>query len=106
MEPQSISKKGIINLQIAYNSQEDLDALATSEQFTSFILQNSLDIITQAMEEKKDKVELFNIVNMSFIVEIEKSQYPSILKKIMEYYADQEDYDKCIEIQNVLNSII
>jgi len=105
MEQDIKTKKGIINLQIAYENEEDLKAISKNEDFTSFALQKSLDVILQAIEDKKDKVELFNIVNLSLIVEIDSTQYPAILKKIQEYYSQIEDFDKCIEIQDVINKL-
>ena len=105
MEQDIKTKKGIINLQISYENEEDLKAISKNEDFTSFALQKSLDVILQAIEDKKDKVELFNIVNLSLIVEIDSTQYPAILKKTQEYYSQIEDFDKCIEIQDVINKL-
>jgi len=69
MEQDIKTKKGIINLQISYENKEDLKAISKNEDFTSFALQKSLDVILQAIEDKKNKVELFNIVNLSLMVE-------------------------------------
>jgi len=106
MEPNVKTKKGIINLQISYNNKEDLETLSNSEDLISFILQQSLDVIFQAIEDKKSKVELFNIVNLSLIVEIDSTQYPTILKKIQEHYSQLEDFDKCIEIQDTISKLL
>lgn len=105
MEQDINTKKGIINLQISYNNEEDLKTIANSEDFISFALQQSLDVILQAIEENKSKVELFNIVNLSLIVEVDSTQYPSVLKKIQEHYSQLEDFDKCIEIQDVISKL-
>jgi len=105
MEPNIKAKKGIINLQISYDTKEDLEIISNSEDFITFALQQSLDVILQAIEDNKPKIELFNIVNLSLIVEIDSTQYIPVLKKIQEYYAQLEDFDKCIEIQNVINKL-
>ncbi len=105
MEQDIKTKKGIINLQISYNNEEDLKTIANSEDFISFALQQSLDVILQAIEENKSKIELFNIVNLSLIVEVDSTQYPSVLKKIQEHYSQLEDFDKCIEIQDVISKL-
>jgi hypothetical protein len=39
------------------------------------------------------------------IVEIDSTQYTAVLKKVQEYYSQIEDFDKCIEIQDVINKI-
>lgn len=105
MEQDIKPKKDIINLQIEYESEEDLELISENEEFTTLALQQSLDIILQAIEDKKDKVELFNIINLSLIVEIDSTQYSAVLKKIQEYYSQIEDFNKCIEIQNVINKL-
>jgi hypothetical protein len=105
MEQDIKSKSEIIKIQIEYNDKEDLKKIEENDDFRSFIYQKSLDIITQAIEDKKDKVELFNVINLSLIVEINSSEYESVLKKIQEHYIQSEDYDKCIEIQDIINKI-
>lgn len=105
MEPDIKSKNEIVKIQIEYNDKEDLRKIEENDDFRSFIYQKSLDIITQAIEDKKDKVELFNVINLSLIVEINSSEYESVLKKIQEFYIQSEDYDKCIEIQDIINKI-
>ena len=105
MEQDIKTKKGIINLQISYENKEDLKAISKNEDFTGFALQKSLDVILQSLEDKKDKIELFNIVNLSLIVEIDSTQYIPVLKKIQEHYSQLEDFDKCIEIQDVINKL-
>lgn len=105
MEPDIKSKSEIVKIQIEYNDKEDLKKIEENDDFRSFVYQKSLDIITQAIEDKKDKVELFNVINLSLIVEINSSEYESVLKKIQEHYIQSEDYDKCIEIQDIINKI-
>jgi hypothetical protein len=105
MEQDIKLKSEIIKIQIEYNDKEDLKKIEENDDFRSFIYQKSLDIITQAIEDKKDKVELFNVINLSLIVEINSSEYESVLKKIQEHYIQSEDYDKCIEIQDIINKI-
>jgi hypothetical protein len=101
-----VLKKSLFNChKIFVDFKEDLKAISKNEDFTSFALQKSLDVILQAIEDKKNKVELFNIVNLSLIVEIDSTQYPAILKKIQEHYSQLEDFDKCIEIQDVINKL-
>jgi hypothetical protein len=105
MESNVKTKKGIINLQISYNDKEDLEAISNNEDFIAFALQQSLDVVLQAIEDDKPKVELFNIVNLSLIVEIDSTQYIPTLKKIQEHYSQLEDFDKCIEIQDVISKL-
>lgn len=99
------TQKKITNIEIVYGDKEDLVELASKEQFVKFILEDSLASITRAINENLEKVELFNILNMSLIVELDKSKYKSVLQRIINYYVQDEDYDKCIEIQSLINKL-
>ena len=106
MEKETQTKKReVTNIELAYESKEDLVRLASKEEFINFVLENSLKTITQAIEENLEKVELFNILNLSLIVELNKPQYKSVLQRIIQHYEDIEDYNKCIEIQALINKL-
>ena len=99
------TQKKITNIEIVYGDKEDLVKLASKEQFVKFVLEDSLVSITRAINENLEKVELFNILNMSLIVELDKSKYKSVLQRIINYYVQDEDYDKCAEIQSLINKL-
>lgn len=100
-------KKGsdITNLELVYQDKDDLLKLSKSEDFVEFILLDSLDTIKKAVDENLEKVELFNILNLSLIVELEKSNYKSVLERILQYFVEIEDYDVCIEVQQIVNKL-
>lgn len=100
-------KKGsdITNLELVYQDKDDLLKLSKSEDFVEFILLDSLDTIKKAVDENLEKVELFNILNLSLIVELEKSNYKSVLERILQYFVEIEDYDTCIEVQQIVNKL-
>lgn len=100
-------KKGsdITNLELVYQDKDDLLKLSQSEDFVEFILLDSLDTIKKAVDENLEKVELFNILNLSLIVELEKSNYKSVLERILQYFVEIEDYDVCIEVQQIVNKL-
>jgi len=106
MEKESKTKKReVTNIELVYGSKEDLVSLASKEEFVEFILEDSLTSITKAIKENLEKVELFNILNLSLIVELDKSKYKTVLERIIQHYVEVEDYDKCIEIQSLINKL-
>ena len=68
-------KREVAMLELSWLSQEELYDLANSEKFYSFILEESLSQIVDALENNLDKAELFNIFNMSLIVEVSKRKF-------------------------------
>ena len=100
-----LKKEKVTMLEILYNDGEDLKKLATEEEFREFILKDSLRTIKKAIKNNLDKVELFNIFNLSLIVELDKSNYKSALENITKHYIEDENYEVCSSIQKLINSI-
>ena len=106
MEKETKTKKReVTNIELSYRNREDIINLASKKEFVDFVLKDSLKAIDDAIENNLDKVELFNILNLSLIIKLEKSNFKSVLERIMQYYVDKEDYDKCIEIQSLIKKI-
>jgi hypothetical protein len=105
MEKDNTKKREVTNIELSYRNREDIINLASKKEFVDFVLKDSLKAIDDAIENNLDKVELFNILNLSLIIKLEKSNFKSVLERIMQYYADKEDYDKCIKIQSLIKKI-
>jgi len=52
-----------------------------------------------------NKTELFIVDNLSLSVELPKSEFSNALKRILKYYEKEEDYNECIDIQNLINNL-
>ena len=96
------AERKITNVEIFYDHHEALNELLNQKKFVEFILEDSLKTIKYAADNNLDKVKLFNIPNLSLIIEIEKNQYKNILKTLLKYYESKEDYAECFEIQLLL----
>ena len=102
-DTKSKSKREVTCIEIIWEKKSDVLELPNTEVFTNFILEESYEAIKSALEEDLETVELFNIQNLSIVIELKKSQFPSVLEKIKEMYVDQEDYEECIKIQNLID---
>lgn len=100
----SKSKK-VTNMKLMYEDSQDLIKLISKKQFTDFILEDSLVTIEEAIKENLGVAELFNIFNLSLIVELERSNFKPVLEKIMYHYEDIEDYNKCAKIKSLINNL-
>lgn len=92
-------------IELVWDNTQDLIDLENSPEFSSFILLKSYEAITTAIENDLDKVELFNIFNMSIIIELDKSQFPLVLDSIIEYFVGIEDYEECKKIKNLIDKL-
>ena len=91
------------NIEIIYNDLSDLKKIASREGFEEFILEDSLKTIEMALENDLDKVELFNIFNLSLVVELKKPNYKDVLNNIIKHYTNEENYEKCLLIQHTID---
>ncbi len=90
-------------IELVWDNKQDLIDLENNETFANFILLKSYTAIENAIEDNLDKVELFNIFNMSVIIELNKSNFNIVLNKILKYYIEIEDYEECEKIQKLIN---
>jgi len=105
MENDKTKKREVTNIELAYKNRKDIINLASKKEFVDFVLKDSLEAISEAIEDNLDKVELFNILNLSLVIKLEKSKFKPVLERIIQYYVEREDYDKCIEIQSLIKKI-
>ena len=92
-------------IELIYDNKEDLLKLAEKSEFCEFILNDSIKAIKKAIKYKQPKVNLFNISNLSVIIEINKSQYKSELTQAEKLYASMEDYEECSKIKKLIDKI-
>ena len=59
-------------IELVWDNKQDLIDLESNETFSNFVLLKSYVAIENAIENNLDKVELFNIFNMSIIIELDK----------------------------------
>jgi len=89
-------------IELVWDDKQDLVSLKNEIKFTDFILRESYKSVKRAIENNLPKVELFNIYNLCILIEVKKSNYVSILEKVMELYVLEEDYEECSKIKNLI----
>ncbi len=104
-EIKSKSKREVTNIEIIWEDKQDLIKLGTTKEFSNFILEKSYITILKAIEDNLEKVELFNIFNLSLIVELDKSNFTVVLEKIKDMYVFQENYEECTKINKLITKI-
>ena len=98
-------EREVTPIEITYNTKKDLDELASSDQFKSFILKRTLEEIEFALENDLEKIEIFNIFNLSLIIELERKNFKSVLDKVMDSYVKDENFEKCNQIKKLIDKL-
>jgi hypothetical protein len=99
---EKIGQREIPFIELTWEDSEDLMSLATSSQFSDFILEESLMAITDALENNKTTAELFNIFNLSVIIEIERPHFKGVLNTINDMFITHEQYERCTELKKLI----
>ena len=102
IKAEEIEKREVTHIELTWDNVDDLAELSASHQFKSFILEESLKSITHALKSNLKKAELFNIFNMSVIIEIKRSQFKVVLEKINSLFLEDEEYERCSELQKLI----
>ena len=93
------------SIELIYDEVEDLQKFSENPNFPKYILESSVELIKEAIEGNRNKVEIFNIVNLSLIVEVKRSQFSTIIQRLIDIYVEEEDYDKCAELQTLIEEL-
>lgn len=100
---EDIKKREVTNIELIWDNQEDLFELAESSKFTNFVLEESLKAIISALENNEEKAELFNVFNMSIILEIKKEHFKTVLDKINSLFILNEEYERCNQLKKLIS---
>lgn len=94
-----------VKLDLEFDFPEEIKYLATTETFVIFMYDNVLDIISKAIDQNLKKVNIIEIVNLNYVIEIDRNQYKKVLNTILKYYESLENYDKCMDIALVIKKL-
>lgn len=102
---EKVKENEVTKIQIGYQDPNDLLELRENLSFTKYVHKKTLEKIKYALNNNLDKVEIFNIFNMALIIELEKINFKDALAKMNSIYIDEEDFEKCAELQKIINKL-
>ena len=97
-----VVKREVVNIELNWDNEQDLIELGDNEVFVDFILEESLKAIVDALKNNKEKAELFNVFNMSVIIELKKPQFKTVLEKVNRMLIKNEEYERCNELKKLI----
>ena len=69
------------------------------------VIEEIVYAIKDAIKRKKSKIELFEVANSEYYIELKKEQFKLSLQSAINYFLEKEEYDRCIECRDLMNSI-
>ena len=61
--------------------------------------------IKDGIEKKKTSISLFEIAQSDYYIELGKDKWKPTLEKLIEYYSEREEYNKCLEARDLINKL-
>lgn len=98
-----------IYLEVYFDEEEDIQAnfeeILRSEQFRGILRNDVYEKVADAIKDNKEEFILFRMVYYGLDLVIEKKYYKKLLNTILTIYEQEEDYLKCIEIKNLIDTL-
>jgi len=69
------------------------------------VLEEVMHAIKEGINKNKPSISLFEIAYSNYYIDLKKEKWKLTLKKVLEYYIEREEYDKCAEIRDLINKL-
>lgn len=81
------------------------DMLTEVPEVIQVVIDETVVAIKEGIAKKKKSINLFEITNSEFYIELKKEQWKSSLEKALEYYLEKEEYERCAECRDLINKL-
>jgi hypothetical protein len=90
------------NIELVIQEQEQITLLKESVEFKTFIFEQVLTAIKDAIKNKLNEAKVLNVINFNYSLTITKSQFKDVLNNILKFNEEQEEYLKCKDITKLI----
>jgi len=84
---------------------ESYEMMLKIPELKEIVLEETLFAIKEGVDKKKKSTLLFELVDLNYYIELKKDNWKSSLENVLEFYVEQEDYDKCVECRDLINKL-
>jgi hypothetical protein len=90
---------------VSAESGADYSILTTVPEIRKAVLDEAIYAIKDGIEKHKSSISLFEIADSSYYIELGKEKWKPILEHLIEHYVEKEEYDKCIEVRDLISKL-
>jgi hypothetical protein len=83
----------------------DVKILCDNEVFSGAVYKEAIASIKDAIENKRKTAVLFELDKSEYYIEIIKSEWKQALQSCIDKLIETEDYEMCIQIQDLIDKI-
>lgn len=81
------------------------DMLTEVPEVIQVVIDETVVAIKEGIAKKKKTINLFEVTNSEYYIELKKEQWKSSLEKALEYYLEKEEYERCAECRDLINKL-
>lgn len=81
------------------------DMLTEVPEVIQVVIDETVVAIKEGIAKKKKSINLFEVTNSEYYIELKKEQWKSSLEKALEYYLEKEEYERCAECRDLINKL-
>jgi len=90
---------------VSANPGASYDVLTEIPEVRDIVIEETVLAIKEGIKKKKKSIPIFEIAGSDCYLEIEKDKWKPSLENALNYYAESENYDKCIECRDLINQL-
>jgi len=83
----------------------DYNQLHEIPEVKEVVIEEVVYAIKDALKRKKSKIELFEVANSDYYLQLNKDKFKPSLEAAIEYFVEKEEYDRCIECRDLINKL-
>lgn len=95
-------KRAVPKINYVIRQFEDFETITEQKSVRKMIYDNLIDAIKYSIQNNKKDADVVQIYETDCILSLDKSDWTETLNEAINFYAADDDYDKCIEIQNII----
>lgn len=98
-------KRRIPVFKISLGEGATYEQVSTHPEIRKAVIEETIFAIKDGIKKNKKTISLFQIAGTTTYLELEKEKWQPTLENLLEHYVEYEDYDKCIEIRDLIKQI-
>jgi hypothetical protein len=83
----------------------DYSQLTKIPEIQQAVRDEAVYAIKDGIAKHKSSISLFEIAQSDYYIELGKDKWKPTLEKLIEYYAEREEYDKCAEARDLISKL-
>lgn len=98
-------KRKIPVLRVSIEPGASYSQLKEIPEIKKVVIEEAIYAIKEGIEKNKPSISLFEVAYSDYYIELKKDKWKSTLEKVLEYYIEREEYDKCAETRDLINKL-